>query len=32
MNRVVVKREFLGMDIGQMHDNKFFCLTDFAMR
>lgn len=30
MNRVVVKREFLGMDIGQMHDNKFFCLTDFA--
>lgn len=29
MNRVIMKRDFLGFDIQQMHDNKFFCLTDF---
>lgn len=30
MNRVIMKRDFLGFDIQQMHDNKFFCLTDFV--
>lgn len=29
MNRVIMRREFLGFQIQQMHDNKFFCLTDF---
>lgn len=29
MNRTIVKRDFLGMQLQQIHDNKFFCLTDF---
>lgn len=30
MQRVIMRRDFLGFEIQQMHDNKFFCLTDFV--
>lgn len=29
MNRVIVKRDFLGFEVRQYHDTKFFSLTDF---
>ena len=30
MKQVIMKRDFLGFEIQQMHDNKYFCLTDFV--